>query len=63
MNGRFFAGRKVSAGYLNGRAQFKKSGREEAEEENDGEEKERLDEFAKWLEDGNKVGTSGTSER
>jgi HIV Tat-specific factor 1 len=58
MNGRFFAGRKISAGYLNGKPQFKKSGREEADDENDGDEKERLDEFAKWLEDGNKPSLS-----
>jgi len=63
MNGRFFAGRKVIASYLNGKPQFKKSGREEdADEGDDGDEKERLDGFAKWLE-GNKPGSSGTTER
>jgi HIV Tat-specific factor 1 len=64
MNGRFFAGRKVSANYLNGKPQFKKTGREEAEEElEEGDEKQRLDEFAKWLQGGDKPGSSGTSER
>lgn len=63
MNGRFFAGRKISASYLNGKPTFKKSGRGEAEEEHDeGDEKERLDEFAKWLEGREKTGQSGTSE-
>jgi len=61
MNGRFFAGRKISANYLNGKSQFKRSGREEGEDEqDDGNEKERLDEFAKWLVEVEKTGPSGT---
>jgi len=61
MNGRFFAGRKISANYLNGKSQFKRSGREEGEDEqDDGNEKERLDGFAKWLVEVEKTGPSGT---
>jgi HIV Tat-specific factor 1 len=52
MNGRFFSGRKIVAAYLNGKSNFKRSGKEETEEQEDGDEKERLDEFAKWLEEG-----------
>jgi HIV Tat-specific factor 1 len=64
MNGRFFAGRKISADYLNGKPKFKKSGREEADVEHDeGDENQRLDEFAIWLEGGNKQGMAESSER
>jgi HIV Tat-specific factor 1 len=63
MNGRFFAGRKISADYLNGKPQFKKSGREEVDAEHDeGNEYQRLDEFAKWLEGGDRQGMAGSSE-
>jgi len=63
MNGRFFAGRKVVASYLNGKPNFKRAGKEEEEEEEEeGNEKQRLDKFAKWLEGGDKPGSSGTSE-
>ena len=61
MNGRFFAGRKVVASYLNGKSHFKKSGREEEEsEQTDGNDRQRLDEFAEWLEGREKPGKSGT---
>ena len=63
MNGRFFAGRKVVASFLNGKPNFRRSGKEEGDEEQEeGDEKQRLDAFAKWLEGGDKPGSSGTSE-
>ena len=64
MNGRFFAGRKISASYLNGKPRFKKSGKEDDEEgDEEGDEKGRLDEFANWLEGGDKTRRPETSER
>jgi HIV Tat-specific factor 1 len=50
MNGRFFAGRKVEAQFLTGKPNYKRSGKEAADDDNDEEEKQRLDQFAKWLE-------------
>ena len=45
-NGRWFAGRQIEASIFDG-AKYKKSGKEEGEGE-----KVRLEEFAKWLEEG-----------
>ena len=55
MNGRFFAGRKVEASIATGKLKFKRSGREgpeDGEDEEDETERQRLDDFAKWLEKG-----------
>ena len=63
MNGRFFAGRTVSAYPMTGKNKFKKSGTElslegtglgDADEdaESQAKEKERLEKYAEWLEKG-----------
>ncbi|ODO01640.1 hypothetical protein I350_06464 [Cryptococcus amylolentus CBS 6273] len=54
MNNRYFDGRVIYAGLYNGKERFKKSGgRSYEDEDEDGEgEKGRLDNFAKWLVDG-----------
>lgn len=63
MNGRFFAGRTVSAYPMTGKNKFKKSGNElslegtglgdaDEEAESQAKEKERLEKYAEWLEKG-----------
>lgn len=50
MNGRFFAGRRVEASLYTGSQRFKRTGVEDAgEEDSEGTEKQRLDDFANWL--------------
>ncbi|ESK85212.1 splicing factor u2af-associated protein 2 [Moniliophthora roreri MCA 2997] len=49
MNGRFFAGRRIEASLYTGRARFKRSD-DQAAEDGEEEEKKRLNDFAKWLE-------------
>ncbi|KAL1942094.1 hypothetical protein VTO73DRAFT_6624 [Trametes versicolor] len=49
MNGRFFAGRRVEASLYAGRQRFRRSGFGDAAAGGDENEKNRLDEFAKWL--------------
>lgn len=49
MNGRFFAGRRVEASLYAGRQRFRRSGFGDAAASGDENEKNRLDEFAKWL--------------
>ncbi|WVR09154.1 hypothetical protein IAU60_006216 [Kwoniella sp. DSM 27419] len=55
MNGRFFDGRRIYAGIYTGKERFKKSGGTQSfgnEDDNDQEERERLDKFAQWLVEG-----------
>ncbi|OXH30985.1 HIV Tat-specific factor 1 [Cryptococcus neoformans] len=52
MNNRYFDGRVIYAGLYNGKERFKKSGGRTFDEDNDQEEKERLDNFAHWLVEG-----------
>nr|XP_031862309.1 uncharacterized protein CI109_002274 [Kwoniella shandongensis]KAA5529381.1 hypothetical protein CI109_002274 [Kwoniella shandongensis] len=53
MNNRFFDGRRIYAGLYTGKERFKKSGGiKEFGDDEEGEEKERLDNFAQWLVDG-----------
>lgn len=49
MNGRYFAGRRVEASLYFGRQRFKRGGAEEPELNGQEAEKQRLDDFAKWL--------------
>ncbi|KAM5531255.1 hypothetical protein V8D89_015056 [Ganoderma adspersum] len=49
MNGRFFAGRRIEASLYAGRQRFKRSGHGDNLGEGDEVEKQRLDDFAKWL--------------
>jgi HIV Tat-specific factor 1 len=49
MNGRYFAGQRVEASLYFGRQRFKRSGAEEPESNGQEAEKQRLDDFAKWL--------------
>ncbi|KAF8345816.1 hypothetical protein F5887DRAFT_137416 [Amanita rubescens] len=49
MNGRYFAGQRVEASLYFGRQRFKRSGAEEPELNGQEAEKQRLDDFAKWL--------------
>ena len=51
MNGRFFAGRKVEASLFTGGERFQRSGvgEDAGDEDNEEEEKQRLDDFAQWL--------------
>ena len=51
MNGRYFAKRKIEAYLFDGKERFKKSGMGQAREDDGGEagEKERLEDFEKWL--------------
>ncbi|KIR58226.1 HIV Tat-specific factor 1 [Cryptococcus bacillisporus CA1873] len=52
MNNRYFDGRVIYAGLYNGKERFKKSGGRTFDEDGDQEEKERLDNFAHWLVEG-----------
>ena len=54
MNGRYFDGRRIYAGIFTGRERYKRSGKGGvgAEEDEDKDERERLDNFAQWLVDG-----------
>ena len=54
MDGRFFAGTKVEAYIADGSEKFKKSFEKQAVvgDEEEGGEKERLDKFGSWLEEG-----------
>ncbi|KLO19508.1 hypothetical protein SCHPADRAFT_924428 [Schizopora paradoxa] len=54
MQGRFFDGKRIEASLYSGRQRFKRSGTHDdyAEEEGDASEKKRLDDFAKWLTEG-----------
>ncbi|CAE6508648.1 unnamed protein product [Rhizoctonia solani] len=54
MNGRYFAGRKVTAEFFDGRQRFRKSGHDASNADAEGEdddqaERKRLDDFAEWL--------------
>lgn len=50
MNGRFFDGRRVQAELFTGKQRFKRSGTgEDLGGEGDEAERQRLDDFAKWL--------------
>ncbi|KAJ1304654.1 hypothetical protein OPQ81_005795 [Rhizoctonia solani] len=54
MNGRFFAGRKITAEFFDGRQRFRKSGHDASQanaegEDDDQAERKRLDDFAEWL--------------
>jgi HIV Tat-specific factor 1 len=54
MNGRFFSGRKIQAGFYDGRERYRKSGGDVPAlnadgEEDDDAERQRLDDFAAWL--------------
>ena len=48
MNGRFFSGRRIEASLYTGRQRFKRGGHDEFGD-GDETEKQRLDDFAKWL--------------
>lgn len=48
MNGRFFAGRRIEASLFAGRQRFKRTGHSDNFSEGE-DEKQRLDDFAKWL--------------
>ena len=48
MNGRFFAGRRIEASLFAGRQRFKRTGQSDNFDEGE-DEKQRLDDFAKWL--------------
>jgi len=51
MNGRFFDGRKVTAALYTGKERFKKTGGgSDLLDDDDEVEKQRLDDFAKWIE-------------
>ncbi|WVO18299.1 hypothetical protein L204_106014 [Cryptococcus depauperatus] len=52
MNNRYFDGRVIYAGIYTGKERYKKSDGRLFEDENDKEEKERLDNFAAWLVEG-----------
>jgi HIV Tat-specific factor 1 len=54
MNGRFFAGRRITAEFYDGRQRYRKSGHDPSNANADGEddeqaERKRLDDFAEWL--------------
>lgn len=54
MNGRYFAGRKITAEFYDGRQKYSKSGHDALDGNADGEdneqaERKRLDDFAEWL--------------
>ncbi|CCM05704.1 uncharacterized protein FIBRA_07936 [Fibroporia radiculosa] len=49
MDGRFFAGRRIEASLYAGKQRFKRSADDSLEEGGDEGEKQRLDDFAKWL--------------
>lgn len=50
MNGRFFDGRRISAELYTGKNRFKRSGSgDDVEGQGDEAERQRLDDFAKWL--------------
>lgn len=51
MDKRFFGGRQISAEIFDGKAKYKKSGGAQTEEEDEAE-KQRLERYAKWLEEG-----------
>ncbi|KAK4684470.1 HIV Tat-specific factor 1, partial [Tremellales sp. Uapishka_1] len=51
MNGRFFDGRRISAALYTGRERFEKSGKGDLDDEEEGQ-RARLDNFARWLVDG-----------
>jgi HIV Tat-specific factor 1 len=48
MDGRWFSGRKIEASFFSGRQRFRKGGHV-AEDEDQNEEKQRLEDFEKWL--------------
>lgn len=53
MNNRYFAGRQISAEIYDGKTRYEKSGaRTTMTEEEDENEKARLERYAKWLEEG-----------
>lgn len=53
MDGRFFAGRRLSAKIYDGLAKYKKSSkRNRADEDDEKDEEERLQKFGEWLESG-----------
>lgn len=56
MNGRFFSGRRIEAAYLQGKPKFKRTGKDDGHDDDDEVEKKRLDDFAKWLENGDEAG-------
>lgn len=51
MNDRYFAGRKISAEIFDGKTKYEKSGGKPSEEDEEAE-KQRLERYAKWLEEG-----------
>lgn len=51
MNNRYFGGKQISAEIYDGQTKYKKSGSGHAEEDEEAE-KERLERYAKWLEQG-----------
>lgn len=51
MNNRYFAGRQISAEIYDGKTRYEKSGARTTEEDDENE-KARLERYAKWLEQG-----------
>jgi HIV Tat-specific factor 1 len=50
MNNRYFAGRQITAEIFDGKAKYEKSGGKQTEEDEEAE-KQRLEKYAKWLEE------------